>query len=176
MDRCWKTATMPVGSDARASARATGRGDFCGSKAGYTILLPSGVKLGSRTSWCEKGRLILVRTTGGASIPRQLMRDARAALPHTFTSPMWGMTECGGVASCPLDAPEEKLFETDGLPCGAMELKVVDPDGAAVEFAIAAIPGDPTFKGCWKIAAGFCSQNCVPSWTASHVIGIGQFM
>ena len=69
---------------------------------------------------------------GGASVPRQLMHDARAALPHTFTTPLWGMTECGGVSCCPLDAPEDKLFETDGMPCGSMDLKVVDADGATV--------------------------------------------
>ena len=69
---------------------------------------------------------------GGASIPEQLMRDARAALPHTFTSPLWGMTECGGVTTCPFDAPEDKLFETDGLPCASMELKIVDDDGNEV--------------------------------------------
>lgn len=69
---------------------------------------------------------------GGATIPQKLMHDARAALPHTFTSPLWGMTECGGVTTCPFDAPEEKLFETDGLPCSSMELKVVDRDGRAL--------------------------------------------
>lgn len=69
---------------------------------------------------------------GGATIPRQLMKDARERMPHTFTSPLWGMTECGGVTTCPLDAPEEKLFTTDGLPCGGMELKVVDGTGAAL--------------------------------------------
>ena len=69
---------------------------------------------------------------GGASIPEQLMRDAQTALPDTFTSPLWGMTECGGVSTCPYDAPQEKLFETDGKPCSSMELKVVDPDGNEV--------------------------------------------
>ncbi len=69
---------------------------------------------------------------GGASIPERLLRDARAAFPHTFTSPLWGMTECGGVTTCPYDAPPEKLFETDGLPCGSMELKVVDGDRGEV--------------------------------------------
>lgn len=69
---------------------------------------------------------------GGASIPQQLMHDAREALPHTFTTPLWGMTECGGVTTCPFDAPPDKLFETDGLPCESMELKVVDADGAPV--------------------------------------------
>ena len=69
---------------------------------------------------------------GGASIPEQLARDAREALPHTFTSPLWGMTECGGVTTCPFDAPEEKRHTTDGKPCGGMELKVVDASGAEV--------------------------------------------
>ncbi len=66
---------------------------------------------------------------GGTSVPEQLVRDARTALPGTFTSPFWGMTECGGVTTCPFDAPEEKLSTTDGLPCGGMELKVVDNEG-----------------------------------------------
>ena len=69
---------------------------------------------------------------GGASIPALLARDAGVALPHTFTSPLWGMTECGGVTTCPFDAPEEKRHTTDGTPCGAMELKVVDASGTEV--------------------------------------------
>ena len=69
---------------------------------------------------------------GGASIPEQLARDAGEALPHTFTSPLWGMTECGGVTTCPFDAPEEKRHTTDGRPCGGMELKVVDASGDEV--------------------------------------------
>lgn len=69
---------------------------------------------------------------GGASVPEKLMRDARATLPHTFTSPLWGMTECGGVTTCPLNAPEVKLHTTDGLPCDSMEVTVVDPRGQHV--------------------------------------------
>jgi cyclohexanecarboxylate-CoA ligase len=69
---------------------------------------------------------------GGASVPEKLMHDARANLPQTFTSPLWGMTECGGVTTCPFDAPADKLFTSDGRPCESMELKVVDPDGAAL--------------------------------------------
>jgi len=73
---------------------------------------------------------------GGASVPEKLMRDAATNLPHTFVSPLWGMTECGGVTTCPPDAPEEKCFETDGLPCDGMELKVVDADDATVANGI----------------------------------------
>ena len=77
------------------------------------------------------GRLDSLRLflCGGASIPQQLMRDAQAALPKTFVTPLWGMTECGGVTTCPLDAPLQKLLESDGRPCDNMELKVVDSDG-----------------------------------------------
>jgi cyclohexanecarboxylate-CoA ligase len=69
---------------------------------------------------------------GGTSVPEQLMRDAAEKLPATFVTPQWGMTECGGASACPFDAPQAKLFETDGLACGGMELKVIDTDGATV--------------------------------------------
>jgi non-ribosomal peptide synthetase component E (peptide arylation enzyme) len=36
------------------------------------------------------------------------------------------------VTTCPFDAPEKKLFTTDGLPCSGMELKVVGPKGEAL--------------------------------------------
>lgn len=82
----------------------------------------------------EAGHLPSLRLflCGGASIPEQLARDAGEALPHTFTSPLWGMTECGGVTTCPFDAPPEKRHTTDGKPCGDMELKVVDASGTEV--------------------------------------------
>ncbi|MCP4979885.1 MAG: AMP-binding protein [Gammaproteobacteria bacterium] len=69
---------------------------------------------------------------GGASIPEKLLLDALEALPDTFTTPLWGMTECGGATSCPYDAPLEKLYTTDGKACGDMELKVVDEAGNRV--------------------------------------------
>ena len=69
---------------------------------------------------------------GGATVPERLIEDAREALPHTFVTPLWGMTECGGVTTCPYDAPAEKILTTDGSPCGAMELKIVDPSGQSV--------------------------------------------
>jgi len=69
---------------------------------------------------------------GGATVPEKLIEDARDALPHTFVTPLWGMTECGGVTTCPYDAPVEKVLTTDGSPCGSMELKIVDPAGQSV--------------------------------------------
>ncbi len=69
---------------------------------------------------------------GGASIPEQLILDADKALPHTFVTPLWGMTECGGVTTCPFDAPPLKRFTTDGKPCDSMQLKIVDSGGQPV--------------------------------------------
>lgn len=80
----------------------------------------------------DRLRSVRLFLCGGATIPRALMKDAQMALPATFTSPLWGMTECGGVTTCPFDAPEEKLFTTDGLPCDGMEIKVVDRDGRSL--------------------------------------------
>ena len=105
---------------------------------------------------------------GGASVPEKLMRDARANLPRTFTSPLWGMTECGGVTTCPFDAPEEKLYATDGLPCGSMELKVVDQDGTPVP---AGVDGELMARGP-MVARSYFRQ---PELTAEHFLSDGFF-
>lgn len=105
---------------------------------------------------------------GGASIPEQLMRDARARLPHTFTSPLWGMTECGGVTTCPFDAPPEKLYTTDGLPCDGMELKVVDRMGHPVPPET---DGELLARGP-MVARGYFRQ---PQLTAEHFLPDGFF-
>ncbi len=105
---------------------------------------------------------------GGASIPEQLMRDAREALPHTFTSPLWGMTECGGVTTCPLDAPPVKLCTTDGLPCGSMELKVVDRDTQPVAPGV---EGELIVRGP-MVGLGYFRQ---PQLTAEHFLPDGFF-
>ena len=118
----------------------------------------------------ERGSLSSVRLflCGGASIPQSLMRDARQALPHTFTSPLWGMTECGGVTTCPFDAPEEKLLVTDGLPCGSMELKVVAPDGAR---AAPGVDGELMARGP-MVTLGYFKQH---ELTAQHFLPDGYF-
>jgi acyl-CoA synthetase (AMP-forming)/AMP-acid ligase II len=67
---------------------------------------------------------------GGAAVPEQLIHDALYKLPHALVSPSWGMSECGGVTTCPPGARKEKFLETDGVPCGGMEVKVVGPDMA----------------------------------------------
>ncbi len=63
--------------------------------------------------------------SAGASIPRQLVKDARARL-RCAISAGWGMTE-NGLATCNgLDDPEDKVVGTDGLPLPGMMLRVVD--------------------------------------------------
>lgn len=117
-----------------------------------------------------RGNLSSVRLflCGGASVPEQLMRDAHKAMPHTFTSPLWGMTECGGVTTCPFDAPREKLLTTDGLPCGGMELKVVDRHGEPVPSGT---DGELMARGP-MVTRGYFRQ---PELTAEHFLADGFF-
>jgi acyl-CoA synthetase (AMP-forming)/AMP-acid ligase II len=118
----------------------------------------------------RRGSLSSVRLflCGGASIPATLMHDARQGLAHTFTSPLWGMTECGGVTTCPFDAPKEKLFTTDGLPCGGMELKVVDQAGETVPCGT---DGELMARGP-MVTRGYFKQ---PELTAQHFLVDGFF-
>ncbi len=105
---------------------------------------------------------------GGASVPEQLMHDARNNLPHTFTSPLWGMTECGGVTTCPFDAPVDKLFTTDGRACESMQLKVVDSDGSSLA---AGCDGELMVRGP-MVARGYFAQ---PELTDEHFLPDGFF-
>jgi cyclohexanecarboxylate-CoA ligase len=63
--------------------------------------------------------------SAGASIPRQLVVDARARLRCTISAG-WGMTENGLVTCNGLADPEAKVFGTDGAPLPGMVLRVVD--------------------------------------------------
>lgn len=47
---------------------------------------------------------------GGATVPEKLIEDARDALPHTFVTPLWGMTECGGGYNLPLRCSRREDF------------------------------------------------------------------
>jgi cyclohexanecarboxylate-CoA ligase len=105
---------------------------------------------------------------GGAAVPERLRRDARAQLPHTFTSPLWGMTECGGVTTCPFDAPEDKLLTSDGLACDSMELKVVDAHRNTLP---ANVDGELLVRGP-MVARGYIGQ---PRLTAEHFLADGFF-
>lgn len=69
--------------------------------------------------------------SAGASIPRQLVKDARARLGATISAG-WGMTENGLVTCNGLSDPEDKVFGTDGSPLPGMALRVVDLEGRDV--------------------------------------------
>ncbi len=82
--------------------------------------------------------------SAGATIPRQLVRDATERLGATIISG-WGMTENGAVATTRPGDPAEKIFETDGLPMEGMELRVVDEVG---EILPAGESGALQVRGC----------------------------
>jgi len=90
--------------------------------------------------------------SAGASIPRQLVGDARARL-RCAISAGWGMTE-NGLATCNgLDDPEDKVVGTDGSPLPGMLLRVVDPDGRDVPVGAEGdllVTGPAQFVGYFK--------------------------
>ena len=103
----------------------------------------------------------------GASIPRQLVKDARERL-RCAISAGWGMTENGLVTSNGLADPEEKVFGTDGRPLPGMELRVVDEDGRDVPSAT---EGDLLVRG----SAQFVGYFERPAFTAEGHTPDGWF-
>ncbi len=69
--------------------------------------------------------------SAGASIPRPLVRAARARLQCAISAG-WGMTENGLVTFNGLADPEEKVVGADGSPVEGAELRVVDETGRSV--------------------------------------------
>jgi cyclohexanecarboxylate-CoA ligase len=65
----------------------------------------------------------------GAPIPGPLVEQARATLGTKIVS-AWGMSENGAVTLIRLDDPDERAFNTDGLPLPGVELKVVEADAS----------------------------------------------
>ncbi len=79
-------------------------------------------------SWAgSKLASVRVFLCGGAPVPPSLIEQAAGALPSTFVTNLWGMTE-GGMACCPLDAPREKVIATSGTPIPGCELSVIDEE------------------------------------------------
>ncbi len=65
---------------------------------------------------------------GGAPVPPSLVERARRALPRTFVTVLWGMTE-GGVTTClPADGVE-RIVGTAGVGLPGLELAAVDGEG-----------------------------------------------
>ena len=63
---------------------------------------------------------------GGAPVSRQLRERARRALPRTDATAYYGTSECGGVTTCPVDAPDKKKLTTDGRPLAGMEVRLMN--------------------------------------------------
>lgn len=63
---------------------------------------------------------------GGAPVSTGLLERARRALPHTDATAYYGTSECGGVTTCPPDAPDRKKLTTDGRPLDGMEVRLVN--------------------------------------------------
>jgi cyclohexanecarboxylate-CoA ligase len=101
--------------------------------------------------------------SAGASIPRQLVVDARARL-GCMVSAGWGMTE-NGLATCNgLTDPEAKVFGTDGAPLPGMALRVVDETEREVHAGVEGellVTGPAQFVGYFK-RAEFTSQAHTP--------------
>ena len=69
---------------------------------------------------------------GGAHVPPSLIERCGAAFPHTFVTPLWGMTE-GGLTTCVPDTPRDLVRSTVGIGLPDLELRVVDGDGVLRE-------------------------------------------
>lgn len=63
--------------------------------------------------------------SGGAPVPRPLLKRAERALPRTFTSSYFGTSEAGAVTLCPPDAPRQKRLGCDGRAITGMSVAVV---------------------------------------------------
>jgi len=90
--------------------------------------------------------------SAGASIPRQLVKDARARLGCAISAG-WGMTENGLVTCNGLSDPEDKVFGTDGAPLPGMALRAVDEDGRDVPAGVEGdllVTGPAQFVGYYK--------------------------
>lgn len=65
---------------------------------------------------------------GGAQVPPALMSQAQAAFPDTFVTVLWGMTE-GGLTTCVMDSPREKVLHTAGVALPGLELCTRNSEG-----------------------------------------------
>src|SRR5439155_19388577 len=68
----------------------------------------------------------------GAPIPRAILHEARARLPHTAFVGGWGQTENGLVTLGVPGGPEAKVTGRDGRPLDGMQVRIVDTSGEPV--------------------------------------------
>jgi cyclohexanecarboxylate-CoA ligase len=104
--------------------------------------------------------------SAGASIPRQLVADARARLGCAISAG-WGMTENGLVTCNGLGDPEDKVVGTDGSPLPGMALRVVDPDERDVAPGVEGdllVTGPAQFVGYFKRPAFTRDGHTADGW------------
>jgi cyclohexanecarboxylate-CoA ligase len=104
--------------------------------------------------------------SAGASIPRQLVKDARGRLGCAISAG-WGMTENGLVTCNGLDDPEEKVVSTDGAPLPGMMLRVVDDDERDVPPGVEGellVRGPAQFVGYFRRPAFTRDAHTAEGW------------
>jgi cyclohexanecarboxylate-CoA ligase len=104
--------------------------------------------------------------SAGASIPRQLVKDARRRLGCAISAG-WGMTENGLVTCNGLDDPEEKVVSTDGSPLPGMMLRVVDDDERDVPPGVEGdllVRGPAQFVGYFRRPAFTRDAHTADGW------------
>ena len=114
---CWDARTaLQIAADHRPS--------FVAAATPFLVDLVEAAPLDCR----PKFETVSTFLCGGAQVPPALIRQCRHELPHTFVTPLWGMTE-GGVTTCiPGDAPE--LVELSvGTALPGLELRVAEVAG-----------------------------------------------
>ena len=65
---------------------------------------------------------------GGAHVPPALIERCDTEFPHTFVTPLWGMTE-GGLTTCVAGASADVVRSTVGIGLPDLELRVIDAAG-----------------------------------------------
>jgi cyclohexanecarboxylate-CoA ligase len=104
--------------------------------------------------------------SAGAPIPRRLVRDARARLACAISAG-WGMSENGLVTCNGLRDPEDKVFDTDGVPWPGMELRVVGDDGRDLPTGTEGdllVRGPAQFVGYFERPAVTAESHTADGW------------
>ncbi|MCA6215922.1 cyclohexanecarboxylate-CoA ligase [Ideonella sp. B7] len=99
----------------------------------------------------------------GAPIPSALVEQARAVLGSKIVS-AWGMSENGAVTLIRLDDPDERAFNTDGLPLPGVEIRVMGTDG---QPAPAGVAGELHVRSCSNFG-GYLKR---PQWNHTDAEG-----
>ena len=103
---------------------------------------------------------------GGAQVPPALIRRCRAEFPHTFVTPLWGMTE-GGLTTCTAQSTGEQVEQTVGVGLPGLELRTLDDEGRLHDAGA----GELVMRGP-GVFNGYYGQARLYS---EHIVGDGFF-